>query len=157
MIRDGGALSGKKRGSPERTWRGRSSLLIFQDTHGVLLELAPACSRAICRPERGLPGFVGPVPPPLLISARKSSVVCAAFRLAACQIGPDYTRRRNRLSGRSGVRCAARFCARRAARIDMFDHLRPANRRLRTYVLIQFEQHVPGPSPVSLATPTLPA
>src|SRR3954463_4744125 len=71
MSRNGGALSGKKRGSPERTWRGRSSLLIFQDARGVLSELAPACSRAICRPERGLPGFVGPVPPPLLIRARK--------------------------------------------------------------------------------------
>src|SRR4051812_47548184 len=75
MSRNGGALSGKKRGSPERTWRGRSSLLIFQDARGVLSELAPACSRANTRPERGLPGFVGPVPPPLLIRAREYSVV----------------------------------------------------------------------------------
>src|SRR3954452_15940588 len=93
MSRDGGALSGKKRGSPERTWRGRSSLLIFQDARGVLSELAPACSRAICLPEQGLPGFVGPVPPPLWIGARESSVVEAAFRLAASQIGRDYTRK----------------------------------------------------------------
>ena len=42
--------------------------------------------------ERGLPGFVGPVPPPLLIRARESSVVGAAFRLAAGQIGGEYTR-----------------------------------------------------------------
>ena len=68
--------------------RGRSSLLIFQDARGVLSELAPACSTTTGRPrERGLPGFVGPVPPPLWIRAREYSVVAAAFWLAARQCG----------------------------------------------------------------------
>ena len=87
-------VAGKKRGSPERTLRGRSSLLIFQHAHGILSELAPACSLAVSPYEWGLPGFVGPVPPPLLIRARDYSIFRApppGWRLG--QIGANYTRK----------------------------------------------------------------
>jgi hypothetical protein len=83
-------LADSKKGSPERTLRGRSSLLIFQVALSVLSELAPARSTTGRPRERGLPGFVGPVPPPLWIRARESSVVVAAFWLAAANVARVY-------------------------------------------------------------------
>ena len=38
----------------------------------------------------GLPGFVGPVPPPLVIRARESSIVSAARRPAAAKVARVY-------------------------------------------------------------------
>jgi len=94
-TRDGRALAGKKRGSPERTLRRRSSLLIFQDALrpvgiGTCLLGGPmAATRG------GVAGLRRASPSASLDkSARIFSCVCAAFRLAASQIGRDYTRNR---------------------------------------------------------------